>query len=357
MNIIITLSLAAAAIAVTALLITRFFLRGRDLSAFDGDIPTTFDTPEPSAEMQGVNAYLSREFSAGESLKAKRKRFDAGGLSRDFPCSFVEQSAEFNGVTVPGEWTLVEGADPARRLLYLHGGAFTVGSPVSHRPITSNIAKRTGCVVFSADYRLMPENRRLASIEDSRASYQWLVENGPDGATTSSKIAIAGDSAGGNLTLSLANWLRDNRLRVPDAVIAISPATDSSITSPSIHANLETDIMLQPLVKPMLKVPHGLLLWMMWLANRIAPSSRLISPVRDDLSGLPPTLIHASTAEMLYDDAKRYVNKATSQGSPVTLQSWAHLCHVWHIFDDMLPEAHHALDEIANFMRAHGVAR
>lgn len=357
MDTLVIIVVALIVIAILISLVTKLYLRGQDLSDYDTPIPVTFDTSEPSDTAQKVNAYLASEFTVGESLSAKRERFDAGGHARNFDCTFRHAVANYNGLEVPGEWTIPEGADPNKRMLYLHGGAFTVGSPVSHRPITTNIANRTGCVVFAPDYRLMPENPRMASIEDSRAAYLWLVENGSDGPGKAEKIAVGGDSAGGNLTLSLCNWLRDENHCLPDAVIAISPSTDSTASSPTIRSNYETDIMLKPLIGPMLKVPNGLLLWLMWKANKIVPSSPLISPIRASLHGLPPTLVHASTAEMLFGDAVRYVNKAKAQGSPVELQSWAHMCHVWHIFDEMLPEAHHALDEIAGFMRTHGVSK
>ncbi len=353
--IVTTTSIAAAAGGTYAL--TRRYLRGESLSKWDADIPTTFETPEPSKEMQGVNDYLASTFTVGESLDAKRERFNSTGLTRDFGCTFKDDTANFGGVSVPGEWTLVDGADSSKRILYLHGGAFTVGSPVSHRPVTSNLAKRTGCVVFTPDYRLMPENPRTASIEDSKASYRWILENGPDGPAAADKIAVGGDSAGGNLTLMLSNWARDAGLRKPDAVVGISPATDGAATGQTVRTNFETDVMLKPLIGPMLKIPHDLLLLGMWRRLGMPPSAKQISPIHDRLHDLPPTLIHVSTAEMLYDDAKRYTNKAQAAGSPVTLQSWSHMCHVWHIFDEMLPEAHHAFDEIATFLKEHGVAK
>lgn len=346
--------LLIVAIVFALVLFTRNHLRGADLSAYDTDIPVTFDGPDAAKHAAAVNAYLAQEFTMGESLKAKRKRFDQGGLTREFDCTFQAGVAEHDGLSVPGEWTLVEGADPNKRLLYLHGGAFTVGSPISHRPITYNIAKRTGCAVFAPDYRLMPENKRIDGILDSRASYLWLLENGPSGSATADTMVVAGDSAGGNLTLCLTNWLRDNGHRMPNAVIGLSPATDSSFTSPSIRGNFETDVMLKPLVAPLLKPPQWLLLWGSWKGLGIAPASKTISPVRDKLHDLPPTLIQVSAAEMLYDDAKRYVNKAQAANSPVQMQSWSHMCHVWQIFDEMLPEAGQAFDEMAKFLKENG---
>ncbi len=357
MAIFINIALYGATIFVVIYAISRFYLRGRDLSAHDTPIPVTFDSPAPSTAANGVTDYLLERMAVPETLAETRNRFNEMGLSREFDCTFAPATADHSGLSVPGEWTIVEGADPEKRLLYIHGGAFMLGSPVSHRPIIANIAKRTGCAVFAPDYRLMPENKRKASIADSRAAYQWLLENGPHGPSQADKISVAGDSAGGNLTLCLVNWLRDGGHRMPDAVVALSPATDSTASGPSIRGNLKTDHMLRRLATPMLKVPSWLLMWIMWATNRIRPSSKLISPLHDDLGGLPPTLIHASTTEILYDDAKRYTNKAVSQGSPVKLQTWTHLCHVWQMFDEMLPEASHAFDEIAAFMREHGVTK
>jgi acetyl esterase/lipase len=333
----------------------HLYLKGADHSKYDTEPEVTFKSDEPSEGVERVNTHLRSSFTEGESLSAKRKRFNEGGLTRQFDAEFKADTVKANGLDVPGEWTLVEGADPSKRLLYLHGGAFTVGSPISHRPITYNLAKRTGCAVFAPDYRLMPENPRAASIEDSQASYDWILENGPEGAAKANKIAVAGDSAGGNLTLMLSNWVSETGRRMPDAVIGISPSTDGSATSRFYQDNFDTDVMLQPLLKPLLKLPQELLLWGMWKAMGMRPSDPKISPLHADLRDLPPTLIHASASEMLYGDAVRYFNKATAVGSDVTFQSWQHTCHVWHIFDEMHEEAHHALDEIASFMKAQGI--
>ncbi len=344
--------------------VTKYHLKGEDLSQYDeADLPVTFMSDLNSKANQAVKAYLRENFvkpakeggSRREKLNAKRASFDQVGLSRDFNCTFTPATATSGKVNVAGEWVRAAGADPDRRILYLHGGAGTVGSAVSHRSITTNIATRTGASVFAANYRLMPENSRMASVEDSRTVYRWLIDNGPEGVASVNRLAVAGDSAGGNLTLSLINWVRDSGFRSADAVVAISPAVDATLSGPSIRTNYETDIMLQPLVGRILKIPRPVLLWMAWRAYRVSPAAPEISPIFADLSNLPPTLVHVSAAEMLYDDARRYVAKAQAAGSPATLQSWAHMAHVWHAFDRMLPEAHQAFDEITKFLKQHGV--
>lgn len=341
--------------------VTKFHLSGENLAKYDSPrLPVTFNPKTPSKGAQEVAEYLVENFikpaqkgSMKEQLSAKRERFENMGLSRDLDAEFRTDMARFGRTSVDGEWTLVPGADKNRRLLYLHGGAFTVGSAISHRAIIHNIAKRTGCVVFAPNYRLMPENKRIDSVTDTRAAYRWLLENGPDGPSRANTVAIGGDSAGANLTLSLVNHIKSQNLRRPDSVFAISPTVDTTFSAPSAKTNFKTDLMLQPLAGPLVKTPRPILLWAGWKLNGMSPSSPIISPIYGNLSNLPPTLIQVSSDEMLYDDARRYTNKARAQGSEVKLQSWAHMCHVWHAFDLMLPEAHAAFDEIAEFLKAH----
>ena len=242
---------------------------------------------------------------------------------------------------MPAEWVLSAGSDPQRRLLYIHGGAFMLGSPKSHRAITTRLA-RAGFAVLAIDYRMAPEHRRLEMLEDCHAAWKYVLEHSPDGAGAIRQGYVAGDSAGGNLTLELIAWARDNGVRAPDAAIALSPATDSTFASPSIRANVRSDRMLGPAVASILKVPRTLLLWFTWFTNRVRPDDPRVSPLRGNLAGLPPLLIQASTSEVLADDAIRYANRARAAGSTVTLQLWSGLMHVWQMFDPELPESRDA---------------
>jgi len=355
--------LAVVILGCCFLFYTYKILGGENLSKYDRNDPVTFEVPGKPEGIERLNDYLKEAFgmpgqsaSASTGWSGKREGFDKAGLARDFECEFRRDNFEANGVTIDGAWTLVKGADPHKRILYLHGGAMTVGSDISHRALTYNIAKRTGCAVFAANYRLMPENPRQATIDDSRAAYKWILENGPDGPASAETVGVAGDSAGGNLALMVSHWTRKTPLRKPDAVVALSPTTDSTLSSPSMKRNLHTDLMLTPLLKDILKVPRVLLLWGIRKTYGFKPSDPIVSPVFDDLSNLPPTLIHASASEMLYDDSVRYVAKAQSQGSSVTFQSWVNVPHVWQIFDDYLKEAHDALDEIGTFFKKNGLS-
>jgi acetyl esterase/lipase len=257
-----------------------------------------------------------------------------------------------NAAGVAAEWVLAPDVDGRRRLLYIHGGAYAMGSPKSHRRLTAKFSEIANAAVLSIDYRLMPEHPRMAGVEDCRAAYRWLLDNGPDGVAPASAIFVAGDSAGGNLTLSLIAWIRDQGLRAPNAAVALSPSTDGTLGSPSLKGNLATDPMLGPLFKAMARIPRPVLLWGAWLQTRLRPNDPVVSPVFGDLSKLPPLLVHASEAEMLRDDSRRYVHKAQAAGSPVTLQTWSHMVHVWHIYHPDLPEGREAFEEIKKFLLA-----
>jgi len=286
-----------------------------------------FALAEPSEGLDRLNDFISEMFIASaEDGKTdgnahewigKRERFDAMSLARDFgETEFVTDVINIDGREITGSWTLVPGYRTNKRLLYMHGGA------ISHRPLTVQLARRTGMAVFAPNYRLMPENSRQDGIADARAVYNWIVENGPDGPAPAEKLVLAGDSAGGNLVLMLSNWARTKAKRRPDAVIALSPTVDATFSSPSLRSNMATDHMLRPMLKPVMKLPKLFLLPAMQHHYGMIPSDPEQSPIYSDLTDLPPTLLQVSRDEMLYDDSVRFVEKAKSAGSPVDLQIW-----------------------------------
>lgn len=347
-----------------------WYVRGPDLSLFDN---VGRDQPHPSRQRFSSGAAQNAEHRAviatlggiAATLKGTPHRQHLGLLRHYMDNLFAHRTfdAQFIPVDAGGvaaEWVLAPGADPTRRTLYIHGGAWMMGSPRSHRTITTRFSEITGGAVLAIDYRLMPEHPRMAGIDDCRVAYRWMLDHGPQGAegnatssVPASAVYVAGDSAGGNLTLSLIAWVRDQGLRAPDAAVALSPATDGTLGSPSLRTNIATDAMLGPLFGPLARVPRSALLWVAWLRHRIRPNHPVVSPVFGDLSNLPPVLIHASDLEMLLDDSVRYTNKARAAGSPVTLQTWNHMVHVWHIFDPDLTEARQGFDEIAKFLARH----
>lgn len=347
-------------LVVLAWAIARLWLRGPDLSAFDRPTGVRMSPPgAPSPEHLSVVASLGRVPRLLQGVPRSRHLavlreyvdhlFPSDGLGARFD--------PIDAGGIPAEWVRAPGSDPGRRLLYIHGGAFVMGSPRSHRRITSKLSEEAQAAVLAIDYRLMPEHPRIAGIEDCRTAYRWMLDNGPDGQEPASSVFVAGDSAGGNLTLSLIAWVRDSGLRPPDAAVALSPATDATLASPSLRTNRRTDPMLGPLFGLVARMPRTLLLWATWIRTRINPRDPRVSPVYGDLAGLPPVLVQASEAEMLRDDARRYANRAAAAGSPVTLQTWDHMVHVWQIFHPDLPEGRRALEEIGRFLAAHSNRR
>ena len=290
----------------------------------------------------------ARGMPGRERLRFIRNFMEELSLDREFNCRFIPVEAD----GVPAEWVVAPGVPASRRVMYIHGGAFMAGSPRSHRSITSRFSAVANAAVLAVDYRLMPEHRRMDGIEDCRSAYRWILNNGPEGPGPASKIYVSGDSAGGNLALMIAAWVRDQGLQAPAAVIALSPVTDAMHSSPSIRTNRVTDVMLGPLYSALMRIPRPLLLLYFWLQHRMLPSNPLVSPIFGDLAGLPPILIQASEAEMLLGDALRYVNKARASGTPARLQRWAGMMHVWQIFCPEVPEAREAIDRIGVFVNS-----
>ena len=335
---------------------TRFYLRGEDLSLYDHPRPEPFSNRPPSPEHKALVESLSGFSEMVHGVPPKQHL----ALSRNHMDGFG-RNVEYDGEIIPwsdgaikGEWVVAVGADSRRRMLYIHGGAWMMGSSLSHRAITTRFANMISGAVLAIDYRLMPEHSRRDGIEDCRAAYQWIINHGPAGSEPADLIYTAGDSAGGNLALTLSAWTRDQRLRLPDAVIALSPATDITLSSPSLTSNLATDPMLGPQFGRLARIPKWLLWWAAWFSARIPPSSPLVSPAFGDLSRLPPTLVQASDAEMLLDDSLRYVNKACAHGSTAVLQTWPHMIHVWQFFESELPEAQEAFEQIHRFLEQQG---
>lgn len=331
--------------------VTRTLLDGESMAEFQSPRPAPeVERVQASAEHQKVYGRL-KELRAQAEQAPRRERLSAMRKMLENLFHDHEVDAEITPVDehgLRGEWVCAPGALPNRRFLYIHGGAFTLGSPVSHRKITAKLSAITRSSVFAVEYRLMPEHPRMAGITDCQRAWQWLCVTGPQGKADVDTAFVGGDSAGGNLTLMLLNWLRDRGLRAPDAALALAPATDSTFQSPSMRGNAATDVMLGASIGKLVKLPRSLLLWFGLLGNRMAPHNPLISPLRADLSHLPPVLVQASSAEMLFDDAVRWVNKARASGSPAQLQVWPHTLHVFQAFDE-LPEANEAYERIERF--------
>ncbi len=240
--------------------------------------------------------------------------------------------------SVRGEWAQ-SANDPQLTVYYLHGGAYVACSPETHRSFTSALSRAANARVFTLDYRLAPEHRFPAAVEDAVAGYRWLLNQG----VAPQEIAIGGDSAGGGLTLAALVALRDAGESLPRAAFVMSPWTDLACAGRSLDANDKRDSMF-----------YGA--GVRWMApvylGEASPRDPLASPVYADLSKLPPLLIHVSDAEVLLDDSTRLADRARECGVNVDLRVWNDLPHAWPVFVGLgLPESLQALGEIVEFIR------
>ncbi|MFP3869404.1 MAG: alpha/beta hydrolase [Syntrophobacteria bacterium] len=244
---------------------------------------------------------------------------------------------------VPCEWLRDPRGDSDRRLLYLHGGGYVAGGLASHRPLAAWIAGASGCSVLLADYRLAPEHVFPAAVEDALACFRWMAEHGPEAKGSAVKTVIAGDSAGGGLTLATLMALREAGDELPAASVTLSAWTDLALTGGSLESKAGVD----PVVSP--GMMRGLAAAYLGEAD---PRTSLASPLYGDLTGLPPLLIQVGEAEVLLDDSIRLAQRARNAGVQVSLEVWPEMFHVWQGFAPLFPEGQQAIDRIGEFVRS-----
>jgi acetyl esterase/lipase len=227
---------------------------------------------------------------------------------------------------------------PDRYVLYFHGGAYRIGSRSLSRHFTWRIALAAQARLVAIDYRLAPEHPFPCAVEDAVSSYRWLLANGG----ASRRIVVVGESSGGGLALALLLKLRDSGLPLPAAAVALSPWTDLALTGATLVTKAAAD--------PILNAEHLPLFAQDYLAGA-DPHHPYASPLYGNLRGLPSILIQVGSDEILLDDATRMAEKLRIAKSPVELQVWPGMFHVWHLFVPLLPEAHDAIEQIGKFVQ------
>ena len=250
------------------------------------------------------------------------------------------QPADIDGL--PGEWVIAPGANPDLRLLYLHGGGYISGSAANYLAMTAHISKAAGCVVLLPDYRLAPEHPFPAGLEDCIRAYDWIRANGPAGPAPAETTFIAGDSAGGGLTLATLLARRDRRLPLPKAAIVLSPFSDLTLTGESIRSVGVQDPIMHPSCLPD------------FVSRYVSAGdvrNPLASPLFGDYTGIPPLLIQVGEHEIIRSDSLQTADRARVGGVDVTLEVWQGMFHVFQSHEPLLPEAVEAIEHIAAFMR------
>ena len=267
----------------------------------------------------------------------RRQRIDEVGSVWPVADDVRLEEVDLDGV--PGEWSIVPGSDAARVLMFFHGGGYCSGSILSHRRMVTEAGRAARMRTLAVAYRLAPEHPYPAAHEDAMAAWRFLRKQG----IPARNIAVGGDSAGGNLTITLINRLRSAGEEQPACAWLASPWTDLTMSGPS----LETKDAVDPLI-------HKAYLEELASAYAPAPVDRkdpLISPLFADLHGFPPTLIQVGSEETLLDDAVRFARAAGSAEVNVTLQIWPHMIHAWPMWNAKLEDGRQALSQAGQFIR------
>jgi sialidase-1 len=311
----------------------------------------------------GTREITNRQVSEeGKRLLEQRRQsppfgataFDLEGLrsgmgARQQPKVAGVKLAKVDVAGIAGEWVVAPEADPGVRLLYLHGGGWVSGSGGNYLPLAAEISAAAKCAVLLIDYRLAPEHPFPAGLDDCVAAHQWMMANGPgvsmgpggsngsEGPTNAKATFVAGDSAGGNLTLATLLALKARKLPYPKGAISISPATDFTLASDSLRS--VDDPIISAKTMPEFRSRY---------LGQNDPRDPLASPVFGDYQGLPPILIQTGQEEMLRDDSIRVAIKARRDGVPVELEVWPGMMHVFQIRG--LPESRDAVRRIGDFV-------
>lgn len=265
-----------------------------------------------------------------QTMETRREPADANVTCRRF---------HLDGM--PCEWVVAPGADPDVRLLYLHGGGYVSGAGANYLPFAADISAAAGCAVLLPDYRLAPEAPFPAALDDCIRAHRWMTASGPSGSAAAKATFVAGDSAGGGLTLATLLALRDRAEALPNGAIAMSAFADLTLASESIRTQAENELYMHPDCLPEFVKCY--------VGDQDARHP-LVSPVFADYTGVPPLLIQVGGYEVIRDDSIRVAEKARADGVRVHLEVWPGQVHVFQIRG--LPESRQAIDHIGAFVRS-----
>ncbi len=292
-----------------------------------------------SRELEVLIHMLTSQPVLGDLTVAEiRQGFEA--LASKFPLAPDVTVTPVDAGGVPAAWVVAPGADSSRTMLYLHGGGYVIGSIHTHCDLAGRLSRAAATRVLIIDYRLAPEHPFPAAVDDATAAYRWLLTQG----ATPAQTTVAGDSAGGGLTVATLVALRDAGITLPAAAVCLSPWVDLEGIGESMMTKAHLDPMVQ---RP------GLLRFAEHYLGGANPRTPLAAPLYANLAGLPPLLIQVGMAETLLDDSTRLAARARAAGVSVTLEMCEDMIHVWQLFAAMLPEGQQAIDRIGAYVQQH----
>jgi len=285
-----------------------------------------------------VRTAIKPVFSPGVPIPMQRQWLEWVSKAMLAPRDCHYEATTLGGL--PAERVTSESGEAQAAVLYLHGGAYCIGSPRTHRVITGRLARLAGATVYVPDYRLAPEHPYPAPLQDALAAYRALLDQG----LPPSRMAIAGDSAGGHLALSLLLALREAKLPQPACALLISPWTDTALAGASVAAVGARD----PMLTPDWSLHCGAL-----FRGGIAMDDPRVNLVGADFRGLPPLRIEVGSEEILLSDSERLVGAAKAAGVDVSYRYWEGCWHVFQMHAGLLEAADESLGGMAVFLRQH----
>ncbi len=289
----------------------------------------------PSQQHEELVAMISAAPPAAGTLEESRANFDAMLGATPIPDDVTIEEITVGAVNA--DWVSVPESTARRVVLYLHGGGYVIGSNLGYREFAGRLARACHARVLVLNYRLAPENPFPAAVEDATAAYRHLLSEGIEAAN----IMIAGDSAGGGLTLATLVALRDAGDPLPACATCFSPWVDLEATGDSAEPGAVDD--------PMVTVEGLREMGQQYAAGKLRDP--LVSPLHANLAGLPPLKVFVGTREILLSDATRIVDNAQAAGVDANLTVGDGLIHVWQIFP--MPEAAQSLEEVSTFITHH----
>jgi acetyl esterase/lipase len=289
----------------------------------------------PDPEIVALRAKLAARPRATE-IGQRRRDFDVRSQEYAIAADVTIEPETANGVAA--EWSTTPDAARNNAILFLHGGGYVIGSLVSHRHMVSEIGRAEGARTLALDYRLAPEHRFPAPVEDTLAGYRFLLSRG----LAPNRIALAGDSAGGGLVAAALVAIRDAGLPQPACGWCISPWVDMEGIGASMTEKAATDPGVQK--ELLLELAAHYL-------GEADPRSPLAAPIYADLTGIAPLLIQVGSVETLLDDAVRLARVAGAADVFADLQVWPEMIHVWHLFHPELAAGRRAIGIGGDFIR------
>ena len=223
-------------------------------------------------------------------------------------------------------------------IFYLHGGGYCFGSSLTtHKVGLTKLAKQTGSVCYSVDYRLAPEHQYPAALDDALTAWKHIVSQNPN-----CNIILAGDSAGGGLSLALMMYLRDNNEQLPDGLVLFSPWTDLTCSRETYETKAKFDPMF---TTNMTKDSANI-----YVPEDVKKTDPYISPLYGNFTNLPRTLVLVGGNEILLDDSRLFAQKAEKSGVDIEIDIWPSMFHDWWLFGSFIPETKQVLDKVANWI-------